>query len=168
MKRVCSWCGDVSPSVNPQEGSNGDTTHTICDQCSDNISFQAGVPLKEYLEALKVPVLLVDSGGVIQYANHLAVVQIGKRPDEIKGCYGGDVFECTYARLPEGCGKTEHCSGCAIRRTVRDTFESGKSHDGVTALLSTEVEGVMGEKKFEISTFKGEEGVFLRVEEIGI
>jgi hypothetical protein len=39
-----------------------------------------------------------------------------------------------------------------------DTFESGKSHDRVTAALNIEAEGAIEEKMFKISTFKCEKG----------
>ena len=51
---------------------------------------------------------------------------LNKSDREVFGLLGGEVMECAYARLPEGCGKTVHCEACTIRNTVMAAMESGE------------------------------------------
>ena len=44
----------------------------------------------------------------------------------IVGFLSGEVMECVYARLPEGCGQTNHCFACTVRNTVMAAIESGE------------------------------------------
>ncbi len=121
MKRICAWCKkEINTSGNEDDER---VSHGICEDCVSNLEFQMGVTLKEYLSSLKFPVMAVTNDLKAIYANVPALEILGKEIDEIYGEFGGDIFECAYARLPEGCGKTYHCSGCAIRNAVRETFE---------------------------------------------
>jgi hypothetical protein len=72
-----------------------------------------------------------------------------------------------YSALPEGCGKTVHCSGCAIRNTVMDTFQSGKSHLAVEAPLVYGTPDNRHEISFLISTEKVKDVVLLRIDTVG-
>jgi hypothetical protein len=94
-----------------------------------------GVPLQSYLDSLPVPIFVVDDDVVVQAANKLGYAMLNKQPDQVLKRLGGIVFECAYARLPEGCGRTVHCTGCAIRRSVAHTYETGESLYDVPALL---------------------------------
>ena len=85
-------------------------THGICDSCIDNISFQEGVELREFLDALAAPIVMVDSAGTVRAANGAAAAALGTCPADAEGRPLGLVFECEYARLPEGCGQTVHFS----------------------------------------------------------
>ena len=58
-----------------------------------------------------------------QPPTELAEALAGKPKKVFLGLPGGKVFECAYARLPEGCGKTVHCVTCAIRNTVTSTIQ---------------------------------------------
>jgi hypothetical protein len=111
--------------------------------------------------------VLVTQEGAVNSANSSALSLLDKGQAEIQGKQGGDVFECMYAELPEGCGKTVHCSGCAIRNTVMDTWETGELHLRVPAYLQQSSGGVTTRLKFLISTQKKGGMVFLRIEEIG-
>jgi PAS domain-containing protein len=166
MKRICAWCRkDLGKG---ESGSEADRiiTHGICDQCQSNLWFQQGVPFQQFIDSLEEPVLVVDSEDRIENANRKARKLLGKELGDIKGTKRGEVFECAYARLPEGCGKTEHCSGCAIRRTVGYTLESGKSSLRVPATLRCE--GIEGEEgtRFLISTEKVGDVVLLRIDDV--
>ena len=77
---------------------------------------------------------------------------------------GGDVFECAYARLPERCGRTIHCSGCTIRKAVKETFETGEPRVRVPAVLNQEDEDGPSVVYLTITTIKSGEVVFLRID----
>ncbi len=66
----------------------------------------------------------------------------------MRGFLGGEAMECVNARLPEGCGETEHCRTCTIRRTVMDTHLSGQPHERV----ATALDRVDGPVRFWVST----------------
>jgi nitrogen fixation/metabolism regulation signal transduction histidine kinase len=118
------------------------------------------------MRAVSEPVLVVDSGDRIESANRKAREMLEKELAEIKGSSRGVVFECAYARLPEGCGKTDHCSGCAIRRTIAHTFESGKSSLRVPATLKCELPKEGEDRRFLISTEKAGDVVLLRIDDV--
>jgi hypothetical protein len=167
VTRICAWCkkelGESSSSEEQQV-----ITHGICDECALNLRAQMGIPLQEYLDGLKAPVLLVDSDVKVLTANAAVRGLIGKELDYIEGFKGGDVFECAFARLPGGCGKTVHCSGCAIRRTVMDTFRTGESHVRTPAYLNQQVLSETRCLDLSITTEKVGDVVLLRIDRIDI
>jgi hypothetical protein len=167
MKQVCAWCrkeiGRIESSIYP----DSEVSHGICRSCYDNLTFQQGVPLPDYLEAFPLPVLLVDSYAVVKAVNSKACEVLGKDPREIVQHLGGNVFECAYARLPEGCGKTIHCSGCTIRRAVMKTFETGEPQSMVPATLNRGKPDNISKIALSITTLKWGNIVILRVDTMG-
>jgi len=166
MKRVCAWCGKDLGVVETDFDSQHAVSHGICEQCAFHLVAQLGMPLQEYLDGLEVPVLVVDDDVNVKTANRQARELLQKELPAIEGYKGGDVFECDYSRLPEGCGKTVHCSACAIRGTVTDTFKTGMTHVSVPACLHR----IAGEENQEISLLISTElvngVVFLRVDRV--
>jgi PAS domain-containing protein len=168
MRRVCAWCDKTLGTVSSDVHSDAVITHGICDKCAFHLRAQVGMPLRDFLDGLGVPVLLVDSDGNIKTANK-AVRQILKKDlPLIEGYKGGDVFECSHARLPGGCGKTVHCSGCTIRRTVMETLHSGKSHEKAPASLNRKSRDGSQPLRLLISTEKVRDVVLLRIDEIRV
>ena len=166
MRRVCAWCkkelGTVPSKIYSQEA----ITHGICQECVYDLVSQRGIPLQRFLDGLDAPVLVVESDGTIMTANNKASTLVKKDLSEIEGYKGGDVFSCRYARLPEGCGNTTHCSGCTIRRTVMETFQSGKSVLRMPATLKPQEYEESQEIHFYISTEKVSDIVLLRVDAV--
>jgi len=164
MKQVCAWCRGEIGSIESSIHADNEVSHGICNNCLDNLTFQQGVPLTDYLDTLNLPVLLVDSYVVVKAVNKKACEVLGKEPIEIVQHLGGNVFECAYARLPEGCGRTIHCSACAIRRTVTRTFETGEPQCMVPAVLNREKNGRPSKITLSITTVKKGNIVMLRVD----
>jgi len=167
MKQVCAWCRGEIGSIKSSVHSDSDISHGICNNCLDNLTFQQGVPLTDYLDTLPLPVLFVDSYCVVKAVNKKACEVLGKEPIEMIQHLGGNVFECPYARLPEGCGRTVHCSACAIRRTVTRTFETGEPQSMVPAVLHREKHGRPSKIALSITTVKRGSVVVLRMDRIG-
>lgn len=167
MKRICAWCKIEMGSDDSKAGSENSITHGICGNCRDNILFQMGVKLGEFLDSLKLPIIVVNSLGAIVTGNIQARTLLGKELTEIEGYKGGEVFECAYARLPGGCGNTTHCSGCTIRRTVMDTYGTGKSFLKVPATLNRNTPQEPEQIKLLISTERLVDLVLLRIDEMG-
>jgi PAS domain-containing protein len=136
---------------------------SLCISCRENFAFQLGVPLQAFIDSLPVPIFVVDDDVKVKAVNREGRALIGKGAQEILERLGGVVFDCAYAQLPEGCGKTVHCSGCAIRRSVRHTWLTGEPLVDVPATLNcsrAEEEKVA----LHISTDRMGDIVVLRVE----
>lgn len=167
MERVCAWCKKELGEVVSQASSEKVITHGICENCRDNLLFQMGVELGVFLDSLQLPVVVLNRGGTIVTGNDQARRLIQKGIPEIEGYRGGEVFECAYARLPGGCGNTMHCSGCTIRRTVMETFGTGRSLLRVPATLHRNRPENPNKIKLLISTERLADLVLLRIDEMG-
>jgi len=167
MKRICAWCRKELSCGDAQDEPDGPISHGICESCKDNMLFQMGVELRRFLDSLDAPILIVDRERTVVAGNNRARELISKDLPEIEGLKTGQVFECEFARLPEGCGKTVHCSGCTIRRTVAQTHENGGSCLRVPAVLNWE----RGENNepidLLISTEKFRDLILLRIDGLG-
>lgn len=141
-------------------------THGICRNCRENLSFQSGVEFGVFLDSLKFPVVVVDREGTIVTGNEKARRLLRKELPEIEGYRGGEVFECAYARLPEGCGNTTHCSGCTIRRTVMETYGTGRSILRIPAILNRNTPEDPEKIRFLISTERIADLVLLQIDEM--
>lgn len=164
MKRICAWCSKELLGGKSQAGSENIITHGICGSCRDNVLFQMGVELESYLDSLDVPIVLVNRGGKVVTANNRAKSKLRKDLSDIEGYRGGEVFECAYARLPEGCGNTMHCSGCTIRRTVMKTHGTGKGFRKIQATLNQNTPEDPKQKNLLISTERLADVVLLRID----
>ncbi|MGE5361279.1 MAG: PAS domain-containing protein [Bacteroidales bacterium] len=121
MSVVCAWCNVVIG----EEG-GGPITHGICGNCVADLQY---VPcdLDRFLETLAGPVLAVDAEGQVLGANLTAGLMVHLDPRDMKGKLSGEVLSCIYAELPGGCGRTLHCTGCAIRAAFTHTWTTGES-----------------------------------------
>jgi PAS domain-containing protein len=168
MKHICAWCRKEIGRVEGSRLSDSEISHGICDSCLDNITFQQGVPLQQYLDSFPLPVFAVDSYGVVKAVNSRACEALGKEPVEVVQHLSGNVFECAYARLPEGCGRTIHCSGCTIRRAITKTYETGEPQSMIPATLNRGLPGHVSQIALYITTMKAGDVVMLRVEKTGL
>lgn len=165
MRRVCGWCkkelGVIKDSSHPENT----ITTGICEACADFFAKnQPDRPMSDFLNSLSIPVAVVDKDCKIQFANEKACAFLGKKLEEFQGSFAGDAFECAYARMPGGCGRTEHCKACAIRISVQKTYQTGKNQEQVTACLTTSASKRHVDKHFIISTAKEGDVVFLKIE----
>lgn len=164
IKRICAWCGKELDST---EGDKEETiiSHGICDDCKSNILFQDGVKINEFLSDLKDPVIVIGADNQIFAANKKAGIVLNKNVKDLKGLYAGDVIECENARLPEGCGKTVHCLGCALRQSITYTNDTGNSLQRIPATFSLYDADKKESAKFLVSTEKVGDIVLLRIDE---
>lgn len=145
---------------------DGNVTHGICPECYIRVEAQLGLPVERYIESFPMPVMLVDSEVTVLAANAKALGFVQKTLERVQGFRGGEVFECAYSHLPEGCGRTLHCSGCAIRITVHDTHATGKTRNRVPASLRRESRQDDPPLRLLISTRKVGETVLLQVDDV--
>ena len=161
MKRICAWCGrslDDDPDLDEEETN---VSHGMCTDCRFHFEAEYGMRLERFLDGLPTPILLVDSEGEVIHVNRSAQSFLDKPLDQINAHISCRVFECEYAFLPGGCGQTVHCSGCAIRNTVMDTYRTGRSGNRVPAPISRRGGNRI---EFLISTEKIGDVVALRVD----
>ena len=166
MRRVCAWCGKELGERTSRAQAKRPISHGLCERCSHHLLAQKGMPLLQYLDGLGAPIAVVDAGGTIRTANKQACAFLQQDLSSIEGRSGGDVFECAYARLPEGCGQTIHCSGCAIRRAVMETHGTGRSRLRVPASLNAGAPDAVRPVQLLISTEKVRDVVLLRVDTV--
>lgn len=168
MKRVCGWCKiDLGPSVATiNESGEFPITHGICGDCTRKVLAFSAKPLRNFLDQFPKPVFLMDVAGRVVTGNSAAFSLLQKTPDLVEGELGGDAFDCNYAELPGGCGKTVHCKSCTIRMSITSTFESGKSAIRVPAY--PDLHQLTGEDRIRyfITTERIGETVLLRIDEV--
>ena len=137
MKVICSYC---RKKIGEKEPINDDSvSHGMCQECYDYYKEQVnGLPLDKFLDRFEIPLLVVDKNVRIVAANKMFEKMTGRSHRDIFGLLGGEVMECAYARLPEGCGETVHCLACSIRNTVMAAMESGEPQMQVPVKLRRE------------------------------
>lgn len=166
MKTVCSWCNKTIRTDSSSSSTDNVITHGICDECVIKILWPNNPALLDFLDGLDAPVVVISSSGCVTSANKSARDILQKELPDLEGFQGGNVFECTFAKLPEGCGKTLHCDGCTIRNTVMDTMQTGKSHLCIPAGLSRGTTDDCHEIQLLISTEKVGDVVMLRIDRV--
>jgi PAS domain-containing protein len=157
-------------SAGGEGAGTGPITHGICPPCAADLFGKRkgrGTPLRDFLESLEVPTLLVDREVRVQVANPPTLEMVGKSREEIEGYLPGEVFRCVNADLPGGCGQTELCSACTVRNTVNETYETGESRIRVPATLRVRWDGESARIKFLLTTEKAGERVLVQVEPAG-
>ena len=165
MKRVCAWCKKVIKDEDDPL-SKGNITHGMCSQCFiETTSFNPRTA-KQILEYVQEPIFVIDSNGTIKSANKSGQLLVGKEYEEIENALGGDAFECSYASLGSGCGKTEHCKTCAIRNIVMDTLNAGFGFKSVPAYQSIKTSSGTKIIRFLISTEKVGDKVLLKIDKV--
>jgi nitrogen-specific signal transduction histidine kinase len=165
MKLVCAWCGVTIERPGYSQTLDPGASHGMCPACYEALVAQeSGVSLQRHIDSIPIPILLVDSNDAVVAMNAKAGSVLGKKLDATAKQPFGQVFDCIHSRLPEGCGRTIHCSGCQIRRSVAMTFETGEPQVLVPATLSLESPDQLSDAVLTITTVKRDELVLLRIE----
>ena len=170
MRRFCAWC-QTPLDEGPRELHAGeDVSHGICPQCQEFFfSDPEEGGIERFLDRLDIPVLVVDGDLIVQTANRKALEVLGSNLPRVRLRLGGDVLECARARLPGGCGRSEHCSACAIRGSVESTYRTGEEHRQVVAdQLVHRGSGPDQPVRLVISTQKSGDAVLLRIDQVGM
>jgi hypothetical protein len=165
MKSVCAWCKTDLGEIGEYRETFG-ITHGICEKCLKVLLSKDCKPMHEFLDSLSVPVVMMDSEVGIRTGNKHARELFGKELPEIDDHSTGDVIECVYSKTPEGCGNDIHCKSCVIRRTVQETFDTGKSFTNIPAYPDIETFSNVKSICFRISTEKVGDFVLLRIDDV--
>ena len=137
MKLVCAWCGVPTERTGYSDRTGLDTSHGMCTACAQALAHQErGAPLQEYLNGIHIPILLIDHNNAAVTMNAKACDTFATKLDGTETQFLGRVYDCLHSRSAEGCGRKIHCSGCAIRRSVTATFNTGEPQNLVLATLN--------------------------------
>ncbi len=164
MKTVCSLCGTA---LEPAR-TGGLVADGICSSCLKDLLASARKPLQAFLDGLGVPILLLDDDARVRTANRQALELLRKDPAAVENHYIGDAIECVHAREPGGCGKTVHCKTCTVRRSVVDTYTTGRPLVRVPAYADIAMFAETKPIRYLISTEKIGELVMLRIDEASV
>ncbi|HTT17872.1 MAG TPA: hypothetical protein VMG82_02940 [Candidatus Sulfotelmatobacter sp.] len=165
MRLICAWCGVTIERPGYSQTLEPETSHGMCQACTESLASQEhGAALQRHLDTIPVPILLVDSDSAVVTMNVKACDILGKKLDGTGTQLFGKVFDCVHSRNSEGCGRTIHCSGCVIRRSVTTTFETGEPQVMVPATLSVATQDRLSEAVIAVTTFKMGGLVLLRID----
>jgi hypothetical protein len=123
MKRVCAWC---NKSLGDELVATGPISHGICANCAREVMSSRST-LRALIDTLASPILVVDRHGCVVDGNLAARARreyrFGAEP-----LRAGDLLHCANADEPGGCGAGAYClAGCAIRKAIARTLETGES-----------------------------------------
>jgi len=166
MKLICAWCGNTIDRSDYSQMLDPNTSHGMCAACSEALALQEqGVSFERHIDSIPIPILLLNSDNTVVMMNTTASEMLGQKLDGSAEPFLGRVFDCVYSHLPEGCGRTIHCSGCAMRRSIAATFKTGQAQVLVPATLSIESPDQVSAATLTITTVKRDGVVLLRIEQ---
>ena len=167
LPRVCAYCrADIDPA--PEHSSvdeKGLVSHGICRPCLEEVMRGSGQTMQAFLESLATPVFVVSGDGRVIGANTYARSLVATQAMNIEGRLGGEVFGCTFAKEPGGCGNAVHCESCTIRMSVMETHESGVPQLRREACQDLDTFEGVRQVRFLISTEKAGDAVLLRIDD---
>ncbi len=96
-----------------------------------------------------VAMLLLNEKREVLQINKKGLLYLRKSKEESINLPFGDVYNCLISfNNEEGCGAGEQCKKCLIKKTVEDTFKTGKTHFKVDVSVNT----LEGKRFFHLST----------------
>ena len=103
------------------------------------------------LDAMPMPVFVVDADVCILECNTAAVRLFGPDKQTIVKRRGGEVLHCVHAKqVPEGCGRAPVCPDCPVRKAVQ-TASRGQRVTRQKARMELAAGGKTTRMDFQIS-----------------
>jgi PAS domain-containing protein len=91
------------------------------------MSFGENTYYRTILDAIPIPVFVVDGDVRIRDLNEVAISFCGQGKDAIYRQRGGEVLHCMHSLdVPEGCGRAPICGNCVIRGSVTACLQGQK------------------------------------------
>ncbi len=166
MKRVCAWCNEELGTVDAGPDFQNAITHGMCRSCRDDLVSGKGRDLQRCIDKLEVPVVAVDSTGIMIAGNARVQGHLQKPLSQIREYLCGDVLACANTQLPGGCWNTANCPDCDIRRAVLFTYKTGERQHKIPALLNRLSSENQEPLMMLISTEKVADIILLRIDEM--
>lgn len=165
MNKTCDWC-EVELVEDACAGTgDGRVTTGLCAECAAKLALPWLPNLLEYLDSLDAPIFIANGDARFIAANRVARTVAGGDPGEIKDWLIADVFDCVWADIYGGCGKTECCRACLIRDSVTETLASGRAVRRKPAYLDVRSPSGVERQHYLISTLKAGDAVLLRIDQ---
>ena len=166
MKQICMYCEEDLGVVEETPDETDLISHGLCHNCFPKFVARKGQALSDFLDSLPGPIFVVDDDVRVIGTNTQGLKCVSKDLDATQGRLGGEVFECNYARLPDGCGHTIHCKTCSVRISVTKTAETGEPCIRIPAYM--DLGDISGDKtiRFLISTEKVNDVILLRIDDV--
>lgn len=102
----------------------------------------ANSQLQAVFDVVNVGMLLIDENGVVQRVNHAVSRWTGRDLPAPGAGQPGDIVGCAYAIAdPAGCGKTEHCGACVLRRAFTSVLQSGQPIHDIETETTLSIDG---------------------------
>jgi hypothetical protein len=95
IRVVCCYC---KKQVKTKPSEFDAVSHGVCDQCLPLMVRDLGQPMSEFLDELRVPILVVQDNARVIAANAAARKMLSKEQLEICGELAGEVLGCRHAR----------------------------------------------------------------------
>jgi PAS domain-containing protein len=93
------------------------------------VDFESPGYSKAVFDAIPFPVLIVDGDVRVLDYNAAASGMLGKEKEFQYRRLCGEVLLCIHAdETPEGCGRSNFCPDCILRKTVNEAAADGKIH----------------------------------------
>lgn len=165
LRQICLYCHADIGAVD--DGSPETTvSHGLCLACFPRFVRGTGNPFSELLDRFEFPVMVVDRSWTEICLNRAARERYccAASPAQTHGF--GEVFECSHAADPLGCGQSVHCKTCTIRNSILKTWRTGDSLHRIPAYLDMGDLIDQRQVRFLISTERVREMVVLEIEEI--
>jgi PAS domain-containing protein len=163
MKVVCAWCRKI---LVEEEIPSGMISHGFCPDCLGRLVGGNEISLTDFLDTLEFPVLVTNRDMVILEANRPVTNILDRPADQLKNRPCGVAIQCWYSQLPGGCGQTEHCAGCTLRKTITDTYGDGRPRYGAYSQHHIMDRGGTRLVRFRFSTVKTGDAVMLSIEAV--
>lgn len=161
MARTCGWCGTAIAEGGDPRGSG------LCPACTVRLEPDQKVSVQEIIDPIPAPVLVVDDDIAVSLLNQRGREVLGLGPERARGRRAGELFRCIHDLEPGGCGRTIHCSGCALRRVVTAVCQSGEPQFDVPATLRVGDPDRPEAVAMTVSAFKRGEVVMVKIDRGG-
>lgn len=104
-------------------------------------------------EHAPIALLLLDRDVRVVRANSYAAKIAGRKREEMVGMVGGQAMRCVHHQEdPRGCGFSDACESCFIRRVIRDTIRDKTSKEKVEGWLTIDRDGITVDRCFMMSS----------------
>jgi len=78
---------------------------------------------RSILDAIPLPIFIVDGDVRIQAINPAAAAMLGAEESRVRTLRGGEALHCLHVKdSPDGCGRGPHCHTCVIRSSVMEVL----------------------------------------------
>jgi transcriptional regulator of aromatic amino acid metabolism len=149
------------------ESHNDMVSHGICPDCLRGLTgVSTEIDLRDFLDKLDIPVLITDGSLAVQQGNRMAEIVFQRSSSYLKRSTVGGLIECYNAQGAGECGRSEQCTGCILRRTIKATHNDGQPRYGTYSDKEVMTPTGVVRKRLLFSTSRVGEVVMLAIEEV--